>query len=177
MKLFHVAEGIESALPGFVDISEHAVLPQDRGEVRRLPEVRIRYILHCLEIRLRKSVDADQPDEAANILLHIPDIGLGAGEHLRIIVPGGVLRHHVGGNVVGALGELGITEPLGAAANYVGQRRRRQALVTGVLLSEHLLGELIAERDDVPRDQPCMAEQVVLNSPAAIWPWPVAVDP
>ena len=177
VKLLDVAHGVEPAPADLVDVPEQAVLPQDGGEVRRLLEVQIRHFLQCLEIRTRESVDADHPDEGANVLLHAADVGLGAGEQFGVVVQGGVLRHQVRRDLVGALGELGVAEPLGAALDHLLESRRRQALVASLLLPQDLLVQLIAERDDVARDQPRVAEQVVLDRSVAVGSRPVAVDP
>jgi hypothetical protein len=95
VELLDVAHGVEPAPPGLVDIPEQAVLPQDGGEVCRLLEVQICHFLQCHQIRTRESVDADQPDEGPDVLLHAADVGLGAGEQFGVVVQGGVLRHQV----------------------------------------------------------------------------------
>ena len=177
VKLLHVAHGVEPAPPGLVDVPEQAVLPQDRGQVGRLLEVQIRHFLQGLEIRAGEPVDADQPDEGADVLLHAADVGLGAGEQFGVVVQGGAGRHQVRGDLVGALGELGVAEPLGAALHHPLQRRRRQAVVARLLGPQDLLVQVIAERDDVARDQPGVAEQVVPDRPVAVGSRPVAVDP
>ena len=177
VELLDVAHGVEPAPAGLVDIAEQSVLPQHGGEVGRLLEVQIRHLLQCPEIRTREPVDADHPDEGPDVLLHAADVGLGAGEQFGVVVQGGVLRHQVRRDLVGALGELGVAEPLGAALDHPRQSRRRQALAASLLLPEDLLVQVIAERDDVARDQPGVAEQVVLDSSAAIGSGPVAVDP
>ena len=177
VELLDVAHGVEPAPPGLVDIPEQAVLPQDGGEIRRLLEVQIRHFLQCLQIRPRESVDSDQPDEGANVLLHAADVGLGAGEQFGIVVQRGVLRHQVRRDLVGALGELGVAEPLGAALYHSLESSRRQALVASLLLPQDLLVQVIAERDDVARDQPRVVEQVVLDRFVAIGSRPVTIDP
>ena len=90
---------------------------------------------------------------------------------------GGVLRHQVRRDLVGALGELGVAEPLGAALHHPLKSRRRQALVASLLLPQDLLVQVVAERDDVARDQPRVVEQVVLDRFVAIGSRPVAIDP
>jgi hypothetical protein len=49
--------------------------------------------------------------------------------------------------------------------------------VASLLLPQDLLVQVIAERDDVARDQPGVAEQVVLDRSVVIGSRPVAVDP
>src|SRR5690348_9414863 len=95
VELLDVAYGVEPAPAGLVDVAEQAVLPQDRGEVRRLFEVQIRHFLQGPEIRAREPVDADHPDEGPDVLLYAADVGLGAGEQFGVVVQGGVLRHQV----------------------------------------------------------------------------------
>ena len=76
---------------------------------------------------------------------------------------GGVLRHQVRRDLVGALRELRIAESLGATLHHRLDSRRGQALMASLLLAQDLLAQLIAQRDDVARYQPCVAEQVVLD--------------
>jgi hypothetical protein len=177
MKLLDVAHRVEPAPPVLVQVPEQPVLPQHRGEVRRLLEVHIRHFLQGHQVPAREPVGADHPDERTNFLLHAADIGLGAGEQFGVVVQRGALRHQVRGDLVGALRELRVAEPLGAALHHPLQHRRRQAVAAGLLLPQDLLAELVAERDDVARDQPGVAEQVVLDGPVAIGSRPVAVDP
>jgi hypothetical protein len=56
VKLLDVAHGVEPASPSLVDIPQHAVLPQDGGQVGRLLEVQIGYLLQSLEIRPREPI-------------------------------------------------------------------------------------------------------------------------
>jgi len=103
------------------------------------------HFLQCPEIRTRESVDADHPDEGANVLLDTAHVGLGAGEQFGVVLQRSVARHQVRRDLVGALGELGVAEPLGAALNHPLESRRRQALVASLLLPQDLLVQLIAE--------------------------------
>ena len=107
--------------------------------------MQIRHFLECAEISTGEPVDADHPDEGANILMHAADVGLGAGEQFGVIVQRGVLRHQVRRDLVGALGKLGVAEPLGAALDHPRQNLRRQALVASLLLPQDLLVQVIAE--------------------------------
>ena len=177
VELLDVADGVEPAPAVLVDVAEQAVLAQDPGEVRRLLEMQIRHFLQGPEIRAREPVDADHPDEGPDVLLYAADVGLGAGEQFGVVVQGGVLRHQVRRDLVGALGELGVAEPLGAALDHPLQSRRRQAHAASLLLPQDLLVQVIAERDDVARDQPGVAEQVVLDRSVVIGARPIAVDP
>jgi hypothetical protein len=52
----------------------------------------------------------------------------------------------------------------------------RQAAAARLLLPQDFFAQFVAERDDVARDQPGVAEQVVLDRPVAVGPVPFAVD-
>ena len=95
VELLDVTQSVEPALPGLVDIAEQAVLPQDGGEVRFLLEVLICHFLQSSEVLPGESVDADRPDEGADLLLHAADIGLSTGVIFRVIVQSRILRHEV----------------------------------------------------------------------------------
>jgi hypothetical protein len=139
VELLDVAQGVEPAPAGLVEVSEQAVLPQDGGEVGGLLEVQVRHLLEGLEVAAGEPVDADHPDEGADVLLDAADIGLGAREQFGVVVQGSVLRHQVGGDLVGALRELGVAEPLGAALHHRLEGRPRQAVAAGLLAPQDLL--------------------------------------
>ena len=177
MKLLDVAQRKEPAPPDVIDVSEQAVLPEHRGEVGRLLELHVGQLLEPVQIRPREMIGTDHPDEAANVVLHVTDIGLRARVQLGVVVQGGIPRHEIRGDLIGALGELGVAEALRAPPDHARQGGRRQALVADQLLLQHLLRQLIAERDDVARDQPGVAQQKVLNRFTAVRPGPVTIGP